>query len=326
MPGPHSAAPSGTPANFGFLLVPQYTILTLTSAIAVLRMANRLRGETLYRWRCATLDGAPVASSDGLELIPDGAIDALDAVDTLFVCAGYHPERQGDARLFAALRQLAGRDATLGALCTGTRLLAEAGLLDGYRCAIHWENAESLRSDFPRLRVSSSLFVIDRDRCTCAGGIASIDLMLNLVAEAHGAELMRDISAQFAVERVRTEEDAQRVPLHYLIGAGRQPRLMDAVALMEANIAEPLQLGELAQYVGVSRRQLERLFHVHLGSTPSRYYQHLRLHRGRLLLQQTGAPVAEVAERCGYGSVARFAQVYAARYGRRPRDERRAAP
>lgn len=310
-------------AHFGFLMVPEYTIVTLTNAIAVLRMANRLRERPLYSWSCLTLDGEPVASSDGLRLIPDGQPKQPLPLDILFVCGGYRPQAHCDQALLAALRGFARRDVPLGALCTGTYILAAAGLLDGYRCAIHWENAESLRADHPDVQVSSSLFVVDRDRYTCSGGIASIDLMLSLVTAAHGPDLTREISAQFVLERVRTERDAQRTPLHYLIGAGQQPRLIDAVALMEANIEEPLTLAELADYIGVSRRQLERLFHEHLHCTPSRYYQDLRLHRGRLLLLQTGAPIADVAARCGFSSAARFGKAYAERYGRRPREERR---
>jgi len=314
---------SASPAHFGFLMVEDYTLVTLSNAIAVLRMANRLSGGDLYRWSCLTLDGAPVASSAGLRIIPDGDADCLGAADVLFVCGGYHPERRSGDALLSTLRDFAKRGIRLGALCTGSHFLAAAGLLDGYRCAIHWENLSSLREQFPEVQVSSRLFVVDRDRFTCSGGVSSIDLMLNLVASAHGGDLARQISEQFVLERIRTEEDAQRMPLHYLVGAGNHQNLVDAVALMEANIEEPLALGELAGYVGVSRRQLERLFHDHLHCTPSRYYLDLRLNRGRLLLLQTGMKVADVAARCGFSTTARFGKSYAEKYGKRPSDERR---
>jgi len=311
------------PVRMGFLMVPDYTIVTLTNAIAVLRMANRLSGRELYQWSCVTLTGAPVHASAGLRIIPDGDVETLATTDMLFVCGGYHPERRSERLLLDTLRRFGRRGVPLGALCTGSHFLAAAGLLDGYRCAIHWENMSSLREQFPKVQVSSSLFVVDRDRYTCSGGVSSIDLMLRLVADAHGGQLARDISEQFILERIRTEEDAQRTPLHYLIGAGNQQTLVDAVALMEANIEEPLSLGELAGYVGVSRRQLERLFHNHLHCTPSRYYLDLRLNRGRLLLLQTGMKVGDVAARCGFSTAARFGKSYVERYGRRPSDERR---
>lgn len=306
-------------------MVPDYTIVTLTNAIAVLRMANRQSGRTLYRWDCLTRDGEPVPSSDGLRLLADGDLASLGAdADILFVCGGYHPERYCDRTLRQALRGLSRQGVALGALCTGAHILADAGLLDGYRCAIHWENVDSLRELFPRLRVSSSLFVIDRDRYTCSGGVSSIDLMLQLVVAEHGPELAREIAEQFILERVRTEEDAQRTPLHYLIGAGNQPKLVDAVAMMEANVEEPLQLSELAEQAGITRRQLERLFHDHLHCTPSRYYMDLRLHRGRLLLLQSSLPIADIAIRCGFADPAPFAKRYVQKYGRRPKDERSA--
>ena len=315
------------PTRVAFLMTREYTMVTLTSAIAVLRMANRLTERQLYRWICLTLDGEPVPSSDGLHILPDGDAGSLDLdrLDMLFVCGGYDCERHCSRVLLEALRSFAKR-VPLGALCTGAHFLAAAGLLDGYRCAIHWENLSSLREQFPRVQVSSRLFEVDRDRYTCSGGISSIDLMLNLVGTAHGQQLARDISEQILLERVRTENDMQRTPLQYQLGAVNQQRLVDAVALMEANIEEPLTLGEVAEYAGISPRQLERLFHEHLDRTPSRYYLDVRLSQGRLLLLQTSMSVTEIASRCGFSTAARFGKSYLAKYGKRPTDERRPAP
>ena len=320
-----SPARAEGPTHIAFLMTPDYTLVTLTSAIAVLRMANRLSGRELYRWTCWTLDGVPVSSSDGLQIVPEGDVDSLGPLDILFVCAGYHVERHCDPELLETLRGLGKRGVPLGALCTGAYFLAAAGLLDGYRCAIHWENLASLREQFPRVQVSSRLFEVDRNRYTCSGGISSIDLMLHLLRNAHGKKLAQDISEQFIVERIRTEQDAQRTPLHFQIGACNRQNLVDAVALMEANIEEPLTLGEVGEYVNVSSRQLERLFHEHLETTPSRYYHHLRLDRGRLLLLQTGLTIREIAQRCGFASAARFGKSYFDLFGKRPSDERRAS-
>ncbi len=312
--------------RIAFLMTRDYTIVTLTSAIAVLRMANRLSERHLYHWTCLTLDGKPVPSSDGLRLVPDGDVGSIGQLDMLFVCGGYHCERHCSGALLDTLRGFARRGLPLGALCTGSHFLAAAGLLDGYRCAIHWEHLSSLREQFPRVQVSSRLFEIDRDRFTCCGGISSIDMMLNLVRTAHGQELARNITEQIILDRVRTENDMQRMPLHHQLGAVNQQRLVDAVALMEANIEEPLTLGEVAEYTDISPRQLERLFHVHLNCTPSRYYLNLRLDQGRLLLLQTSMSVTAIASRCGFSTAARFGKSYLAKYGKRPTDERRPAP
>ncbi len=316
-----SPATDGAPIHIGFLMILDYSMISFANAVAVLRMANRQSGRDLYRWSTMTMDGNPVCSSDGLELKPGCSVAATDPLDVLMVCGGYHVETECRKPILVALRGFAKQHVPLGALCTGTHVLAAAGLLDGYRCTIHWENLSSLQEQFPRLQVSSNLFVIDRDRYTCSGGVSSIDLMLNLVASIHGHQLVQEISEQFTCERVRTEKDAQRVPLHYLIGAS-QPKLVDAVTLMEANIEEPLGLDEVSSYVDISRRQLERLFHKYLHCAPSRYYLELRLHRARLLLLQTSMPVIDVAISCGFSTAPHFSKCYSELYGKPPRDER----
>ena len=312
-----------TALHVSFLMLPEYTLSAFSNAIGILRMANRLTDRALYTWSVHSLDGQPVISSAGLELTIDGSLaDATDA-NILMVCGGYSVKKYCNKLLTDGLRKIAKRKIPIGGIDTGTYALAVAGLLDGYRCTIHWENLSSLREEFPRLDITSSLFVIDRDRYTCSGGISSIDLMLNLIASIHGHQLVQEISEQFTCDRVRTEKDAQRAPLKYLIGAS-QPRLVDAVTLMESNIEEPLTLDEVADYVGISRRQLERLFNRYLHCAPSRYYLELRLSRARLLLLQTSIAVIDVAISCGFSTAPHFSKCYSDLYGKPPSAERRA--
>ena len=309
--------------HIGFLLMPEYTLSTFSNAVSVLRMANRLSGRELYRYSVFSLDGEPVVSSAGLELRLDGSLKSVGDMSVLVVCGGYNIKDHCSREVLDALRLMAKKQIPLAGMCTGSYVLAAAGLLDGYRSTIHWENIASMREQFPRLNVGSSLFVIDRDRYTCSGGISSIDLMLNLVASIHGHQLVQQISEQFTCDRVRTEKDPQRAPLQYLIGAS-QPRLVDAVVLMEANIEEPLSLDEVAEYVGISRRQLERLFNRYLHCAPSRYYLELRLSRARLLLLQTSIPVIDVAISCGFSTAPHFSKCYSDLYGKPPSKDRRA--
>lgn len=312
-----------TALHVSFLMLPEYTLSAFSNAIGILRMANRLTDRALYTWSVHSLDGQSVISSAGLELTIDGSLaDATDA-NILMVCGGYSVKTYCNKLLTDGLRKIAKRKIPIGGIDTGTYALAVAGLLDGYRCTIHWENLSSLREEFPRLEITSSLFVIDRDRYTCSGGISSIDLMLNLIASIHGHQLVQEISEQFTCDRVRTEKDAQRAPLKYLIGAS-QPRLVDAVTLMESNIEEPLTLDEVADYVGISRRQLERLFNRYLHCAPSRYYLELRLSRARLLLLQTSIAVIDVAISCGFSTAPHFSKCYSDLYGKPPSAERRA--
>ena len=310
-----------TALHVSFLMLPEYTLSAFSNAIGILRMANRLTDRALYTWSVHSFDGQSVISSAGLELTIDGSLaDATDA-NILMVCGGYSVKKYCNKLLTDGLRKIAKRKIPLGGIDTGTYALAVAGLLDGYRCTIHWENLSSLREEFPRLEITSSLFVIDRDRYTCSGGISSIDLMLNLIASIHGHQLVQEISEQFTCDRVRTEKDAQRAPLKYLIGAS-QPRLVDAVTLMESNIEEPLTLDEVADYVGISRRQLERLFNRYLHCAPSRYYLELRLSRARLLLLQTSIAVIDVAISCGFSTAPHFSKCCSALYGKQPSAER----
>ena len=309
--------------HIGFLMMPEYTLSTFSNAVSVLRMANRLSGRELYRYSVFSIDGEPVVSSAGLELKMDGSFHTTVDMNVLIVCGGYNVKNYCDKPVIDAMRSMDKKGIPLGAMCTGSYVLAAAGLLDGYRSTIHWENIASMCEQFPKLNISSSLFVIDRDRYTCSGGISSIDLMLNLVASIHGHQLVQQISEQFTCDRVRTEKDPQRAPLQYLIGAS-QPRLVDAVVLMEANIEEPLSLDEIAEYVGISRRQLERLFNRYLHCAPSRYYLELRLSRARLLLLQTSIPVIDVAISCGFSTAPHFSKCYSDLYGKPPSNERRA--
>jgi len=313
------------PLRYGFLLVPGYSMLAFTSAVEPLRMANRLSGRELYQWRVFTVDGQAVAASNGMLVTPDASIAESGALHALLVCGGVHVDRICDRTLLFWLRKLARRKLALGALCTGSYLLARADLLNGYRCTIHWENMAGLREEFPGIVVSSELFEIDRDRYTCSGGVAPLDMMLHLISRQQGASLAAAISEEFICERIRGRNDRQRVPLRLHLGTS-QPKLVEAVSLMEANLEEPMSLDELARHVGLSRRQLERLFQKHLNCVPTRYYLELRLARARQLLLQTSISIVDVAFACGFVSAPHFSKCYRDFFGIPPRDERRLRP
>ena len=310
------------PREIVFVLVPDYSFIAFSSAMEPLRMANRMRGEPLYRWRIVSTGGMPVASSSGLFVQVDGDLGSGESADLVVVCAGEHVERHVDRTCLAWLRRLARRRVPLGAICTGAYVLARADLLGGYRCTIHWENLASLREEFPGVTVTSELFEIDRDRYTCSGGVAPLDMMLNLIQAEHGNPLAVAISEEFICERIRGHNDRQRIPLKHHVGTS-QPKLVDAISLMEANIEEPMSLDELSRHVGLSRRQLERLFQKHVHCVPTRYYLELRLARARQLLLQTARPIVDIAFACGFVSAPHFSKCYRDHYGIPPREERR---
>ncbi len=312
------------PRRYGFLLVPSFTLMPFSVAVDALRAANRCAAQPHYQWRTLGLSNGPVTSSCGVPVLPDQAADEPLDVDILFVCGGMDVQRQATPAVLALLRRFGDRKLVLGGVCTGAYLLAKAGLLDGHRCTIHWENLAGLREEFPTLIASPKIYEIDRDRQTCAGGTASFDLILNDIRCRHGVKLANEVSELLICERVRQDDDRQRMPLKHRIGSA-QPKLTEAVSLMEANIEEPMTLSELSHHIGLSRRQLERLFKKYLDVVPTRYYLELRLERARQLLLQTSLPIVEVALACGFISAPHFSKCYRDVYGIPPRDERRRA-
>ena len=312
------------PRRIGFVLVPGFSFIAMGSALEPLRMANQLTEKPLYEWTLLSQDGGSVAASNGISLAADAALADAGELDLAIVCAGIHVQDHCEKELMAWLRRTAHRQVALGGVCTGGYILAKAGVLSGYRCTLHWEHISSICEAllFPDVTFTSELFVLDRDRFTCSGGVAPLDMMLNLVARENGARLAEEIAEEFLHERIRDFSDRQRTPLKVRLGTS-QPKLVEVVTLMEANLHEPLTLDELAGHAALSRRQLERLFQRYLGCPPTRYYLDLRLGRARQLLLQTDMPITDVAIACGFVSPPHFTKCYHDRYHRSPSDERR---
>jgi transcriptional regulator GlxA family with amidase domain len=309
------------PQVYGFFLHPRFSMLAFTSAVEPLRAANRLSGRKLYEWKIISHDGRPVSSSSLIEVLPHGGLDDFEMLPNVVVVAGLSAQFFEDRKLFAWLRRLARRGCRIGALSTGSYTLAKAGLLDGYRCTIHWENLTGFREDFSNLDATGELFEIDRGRFTCSGGTAALDLMLSLMALEHGRTLATQVAEQFIHERIRDTHDRQRMSLRSRLGISH-PKLLKVLELMEEHLEEPLPRSDLARRTGLSTRQLERLFRKYLGRTPTRYYQELRLYRARTLLTQTSLSVLDVALACGFVSASHFSKCYREFFRCTPREER----
>ncbi len=307
--------------RYAFLTLPDYSMIAVTNAVEPLRMANRVSGHPVYEWFIATLDGRPVPASNGLTLTPTARLADLEAIDLVFVCGGVNVREAVTPTLLTTLRRMAAKQQPIGALCTGGYALAQAGLLDGYRATIHWENLSALREQFPRVLISDHLFSIDRNRYTCSGGVAPLELMLNLIEEKLGPGVSRRVSEQFIVDRIRDSTDRQYVPLRAQVGPVHRSVLAVA-SLMEANIENPLPLEEIARQSGLSRRQIERLFKRHVHCVPKRYYLELRLKRARELLLQTSMPIMAISTACGFQSPPHFSKCYRSHFGRPPTAER----
>ena len=314
------ASTAAAPEAFGFLLIPQFSMIAFAAAIEPLRLANHVSGKPLYRWVLLTRDGGPEKASNGIHIAADHALSDAPSLPTVVLCSGIDGHWYEDRKVFAWLRRTAARGVTLGSVCTASHILARAGLLDGYRCTIHWENLAGFSETFPKLEATAELFTVDRNRFTCAGGIAAADMMLHRIAATHGDDLASQIGEQMLHDRIRPGAMRQHAAPQPPLALERQ-ELHAAVRMMLDNIETPLDLAAIARRLGQSRRNLERLFRKHLNGSPARYYLGLRLTRARQLLDQTRLSVLEVALCCGFVSATHFSQRYRDYFGVPPRSD-----
>jgi len=308
--------------TIGFLLLPEYPIYALVPALEALRIANQNSGRQHYSWRLLSADGTPVRSCSGMTLTPDAAIADASIMPTVIVCAGNQPTQHITKPMLNWLRRLSRHGAKLGAIDTGAFTLAAAGLLDGYRITLHWEAIPMFRERYPEIEVVEQLFVIDRNRLTCAGGIAALDMMLHLIGAKHGYALAQVVANGFVHERMRRDDEAQRRAMDASDSANQE--LLSVIRAMEDNLDVPLSPAELAEACGLSVRRLERLVRRRLDDSPMRYYLKLRLQAARNLLFYSDLPVNEVANACGFSSLPVFDRAFRAHFAHSPGAFRRA--
>jgi AraC family transcriptional regulator, carnitine catabolism transcriptional activator len=310
--------PEEHPERVGFLLLPEFPIYALILALESLRVANQNAGRRLFSTHLFSVDGAPVPAGNGMMLTVEQALAEVPFFPTVIVCAGNRPTQPVTRDLLNWLRRLARHGALLGALDTGTFALAAAGLLDGYQATLHWEAIALFREHYPDLAVSEQLYVVDRNRMTCAGGVATLDMMLHLIGLKHGRDLAQIVANGFVHGRIRREAEQQRVSADDAFGHV-DPRLGRIVRAMEQNIETPLGAAELAARAGISVRQLERLIRERFGDTPMRYYLKLRLQAARNHLFYGDMPIQDIAAACGFSSPAVLSRSFRTHFGLSPR-------
>ncbi|MEL6204842.1 MAG: GlxA family transcriptional regulator [Pseudomonadota bacterium] len=323
-PSPSKVSTAAAPARtrrFVFVLLDQFTMLCFACAIEPLRIANRMSGKPLYQWQIVGEGGEYVQCSNGVWFKVDSDLEELSRDDTIMLCGGLDIQAASTKRVVSWLRREARRGLAVGGLCTAGHTMATAGLLDGKRATIHWENQDSFAEEFDEVVLTKSVFVVDGNRISTAGGTASIDLMLKLIADDHGEELAGLVADQLIYSSIRTDQDTQRLSIPSRIGV-RHPKLGQVIQIMEQNLEEPMSPALLARDVGLSTRQLERLFRRYLNRSPKRYYMELRLQKARNLLLQTDMSVINVALACGFTSPSHFSKCYRAQYQTTPYRER----
>ncbi len=308
-----------------FLLLPAFSMMGFVSAVEPLRVANRYQ-KNLYRWHILSVDGGPVTASNGMSLNAEGSPNTVDRAPTLFIVGGFNPLEHYTPALGSWLRRLDRAGTVLGAIDTGSFVLAEAGLLQRQKLTLHWEAISAFVERYPALAamVTQELFEIDGQRITSAGGTASIDMLLALIARKHGHALATEVSEQFVLGRIRNPSDHQRMQIAARYGIHNK-KTIQVVSEMERHMEDPLSPEALADSIGVTRRQLERLFATYLKDTPSHFYLGLRLDRARQLLQQTEMRIIEVSVACGFGSPSYFSRAYRSRFHSPPKQDRLAS-
>lgn len=311
------AASNDSSFRVGLLLIDGFALMSYASVVEPLRAANALDGRQLYRVQNIPASGKVATSSCGAVLHAGGSVGVGTDFDLLLIAAGGDPMAYHDRRVFNWLRRLSRLGVRLGGVSGGPVILAAAGLMNGRRMTLHWEHAAALVESSPSLLVERNLYVIDRDRVTCAGGTAPLDLMHALIAEHHGPHLARRSSDWLLHTEIRPAGGPQR--------AGRVERyrttdrsVLNAIEAMENHIADPLELGQLARISGVSSRQLNRLFREKLGQSTMRFYSDLRLDKARSLLLNSALPLTEIALATGFASSAHFSTSHSKRHGKPP--------
>lgn len=313
------------PVNIAVLLLEDFSMMAFSCFIEPFRALNRLQSQQCFQWKFLSEKGGPVTASNGAKLIVDYGLDDQMESDLGFqmicVCSGVNVGFYSSERILGWLREQAIKGPIVGGISTATFVLAKAGLLNGYRCTTHWEGLDSLKESYPDLEVTDGLFEIDQQRFTCAGGTAAMDLALFWIGEKFGASSKAAVSDQFIHGVGREAAEPQKINPVGRYGVYNE-KLLAVIDLMEDNLEEPLIRQELADRVGVTTRQLERLFAKHLNISPLNFYLQLRLERARFLLRQTAMPISEVAIACGFINFSHFARSYRVQYERAPREER----
>ncbi|GAA3537629.1 GlxA family transcriptional regulator [Zobellella aerophila] len=313
------------PVRVGFVLLEHFSMMAFTAAVDALVTANLVRTAPLFSFCTFGLDSVMVKSDLALDISTSGELTLLplegeEALDILIVCGGYRCSLAEQPLLTAKLRAAAKQDIILGGLWNGAIPLAYAGLLDQHSCALHPDNHAFARERFDKVRVSERVLVVEEKRVTSAGPSSALEMMLALIEQVQDKATVRAIREILSCDQVADSDEAK------LVLPADDPSfpetLRNLLRLMSTNIEEPLSVDELASFVGVSRRRIERLFQTHMETTPSRYYLELRITHARRLLLQSDDTIVNIAVACGFLSSTHFSHCFKDYFGISPSQAR----
>jgi transcriptional regulator GlxA family with amidase domain len=309
------------PLDVDILAFPETTVLLLASVFEPLRAANRISGQTLYRWRLLSPDGAPVETTAHISIPVDGAFLPDKDDRPLFLVSSYNWRRNNTPQMKMALSRTARRRPMIAGVESGTWLMAEASLLDGHRVTVHWEDQEEFAGRYPQINVVKERFVIDRKRMTSGGSVPTMDMMLEIIRRRQGYSMALEVSRAFLYER----DTGGRDLLPSTAGGpdGLDKRLGQAVRLMEETVDQPLSLERLARRTGISARHLQSLFNDSFGVPPHMHYLALRLNAARRKVIESRASFAEIAAATGFNSASAFSRSYRTQFRESPSETRK---
>ncbi len=305
-----------------FLLIERFSAMCLMSAVESLRGANHVMGGEFFQWRMVSHNGEKVPASNGMTIDVQDKFSSDIQTDYMFVVASHEFDPPYRAKLSSHLVQLARNGVRMGGLSLGSWILARAGLLNNARCTIHWEGLPAFHETFPNIDIVNDLYVIDNNRYTASGGLAGMEMMLDIISKEHGKEIALKIANNFQLDRIRNASDHQRSGSIIRMDT-MPPALQLSVEIMLANLEVPLANSEIAGRINTSVRNLERTFMRKLGVSPAKYYLSLRLEKTRELLIHTNLSTLDIALNCGFSSSSYFARCYLREFNMRPSDVRK---
>jgi len=312
---------ASAPQQIGILLLDYFSVISFSCTVEPLREANSVLKKKAYEWRAYSHDGKPVLASNGLSVNVHGPMEAVESCPMIIVCSSFDPHVHATRKVISWLRKLARQGTVLGAVETGSWVLARAGLLNGYRATIHWENRASIDEVFPEVILTDNIYEIDRDRFSASGATAAMDMMLHFIGAQHGVAVASAVAEQFIYNRMRASQAPQRwsTTQKYAL---RHPKLRRLTDLLDSQLERRIDVGELAATANLSARQVHRLFKTQLGMSPQAYHRKLRLQRARNLLRQTALTVVEIAMASGFSSSSDFSRAYRREFRLNPRHDR----
>lgn len=311
------------PQEIGILLLDQFSVMSFACTVEPLRETNWVLHKKAYDWRAYSHDGKPVLASNGVSMNVHGSIESVEACPILIVCASFDPHLYATKKVLSWLRKLARQGTMLGAVETGSWVLARAGLLNGYRATIHWENRASIAEVFPEVILTDNIYEIDRQRFSACGATAAMDMMLHFIRTRHGVAVASSVAEEFAYNRIRASQAPQRLSTTQRHGF-RHPQLRRLTELLDSQLERRININELARTAGLSARQVHRLFKAYLEMSPQAYHRQRRLQRARDMLRQTELSVLEIALSSGFTSASDFSRAYRKAFRLRPNEDRAA--